>query len=347
MGCSFCATGTMGLLGDLSAGEILEQVLLAQAHLAQEGEAQAQLAQAGEGQVQQAQAQVAEANTLRHGSGREIGAQAESAESDSGRDRAEADGSRERGPQAGSSEACHDACAHARRQRGGGESGEGERDASGLRLFEEDTASSSHSTHSSQSSHNRHSCHSSHSNHSSHNHHSQPSSIRNIVFMVRTSTRAAAHVGALTISWQHLHSCFLLATANPGVPHHPLGLPLCFSPKRSKGSHPHIAWVSPIAPHQKEAKILANERGTHPLIPWVFAFASHQGMLWVGTGETHPSSRGFLPWFGVSEQGMGEPLNNYDAVRQAVATLVAPHGFRLSPNHITISTVRAPALESP
>ena len=27
MACTFCATGTMGLKGDLSAGEILEQVL--------------------------------------------------------------------------------------------------------------------------------------------------------------------------------------------------------------------------------------------------------------------------------------------------------------------------------
>eukprot|EP01052_Picozoa_sp_SAG31_P002156 SAG31_NODE_73_length_27793_cov_26.900520_13_plen_231_part_00 len=31
MGCSFCATGTMGLLGDLTGGEILEQLVHAQA----------------------------------------------------------------------------------------------------------------------------------------------------------------------------------------------------------------------------------------------------------------------------------------------------------------------------
>lgn len=31
MGCSFCATGTMGLLGDLAGGEILEQLVHARA----------------------------------------------------------------------------------------------------------------------------------------------------------------------------------------------------------------------------------------------------------------------------------------------------------------------------
>lgn len=30
MGCTFCATGTMGIKGDLSAGEILEQLVHAQ-----------------------------------------------------------------------------------------------------------------------------------------------------------------------------------------------------------------------------------------------------------------------------------------------------------------------------
>jgi adenine C2-methylase RlmN of 23S rRNA A2503 and tRNA A37 len=27
MGCTFCATGTMGMIGDLTAGEILEQLV--------------------------------------------------------------------------------------------------------------------------------------------------------------------------------------------------------------------------------------------------------------------------------------------------------------------------------
>jgi adenine C2-methylase RlmN of 23S rRNA A2503 and tRNA A37 len=29
MGCRFCATGTMGIIGNLSSGEILEQLILA------------------------------------------------------------------------------------------------------------------------------------------------------------------------------------------------------------------------------------------------------------------------------------------------------------------------------
>jgi len=29
MGCTFCATGTMGIIGDLTSGEILEQLLVA------------------------------------------------------------------------------------------------------------------------------------------------------------------------------------------------------------------------------------------------------------------------------------------------------------------------------
>ncbi|GBG71092.1 hypothetical protein CBR_g8391 [Chara braunii] len=37
--------------------------------------------------------------------------------------------------------------------------------------------------------------------------------------------------------------------------------------------------------------------------------------------------------------GMGEPLNNYDAVLQSVRSMCSGKCFRLSPNHITISTV--------
>ncbi len=37
---------------------------------------------------------------------------------------------------------------------------------------------------------------------------------------------------------------------------------------------------------------------------------------------------------------MGEPLNNYDNVRAAVASLIDPGGvFALSPRHVTVSTV--------
>ncbi|GJP68304.1 hypothetical protein CLOP_g25032, partial [Closterium sp. NIES-67] len=36
--------------------------------------------------------------------------------------------------------------------------------------------------------------------------------------------------------------------------------------------------------------------------------------------------------------GMGEPFNNHAAVKAAVELMVAPYGFHLSPNHITVST---------
>ena len=45
-----------------------------------------------------------------------------------------------------------------------------------------------------------------------------------------------------------------------------------------------------------------------------------------------------------SPQGMGEPLMNADAVRSAIELMVAPHGVNLSPNHITVSTVRGRAM---
>jgi len=37
--------------------------------------------------------------------------------------------------------------------------------------------------------------------------------------------------------------------------------------------------------------------------------------------------------------GMGEPLANYDAVRQAVENFISPQGFGTSARHVTISTV--------
>ena len=37
--------------------------------------------------------------------------------------------------------------------------------------------------------------------------------------------------------------------------------------------------------------------------------------------------------------GMGEPLNNYGAVRAAVAAMTDVHRFRLSPSCVTVSTV--------
>lgn len=37
--------------------------------------------------------------------------------------------------------------------------------------------------------------------------------------------------------------------------------------------------------------------------------------------------------------GMGEPLLNFDAVRDAIRILVDPHGYRLAPRRITVSTV--------
>jgi 23S rRNA (adenine2503-C2)-methyltransferase len=37
--------------------------------------------------------------------------------------------------------------------------------------------------------------------------------------------------------------------------------------------------------------------------------------------------------------GMGEPLDNLDAVRTSIAVLCAPSGFALGPTHITLSTV--------
>jgi len=33
MGCTFCSTGTMGLRGDLTAGEIVEQIVHAKRHV--------------------------------------------------------------------------------------------------------------------------------------------------------------------------------------------------------------------------------------------------------------------------------------------------------------------------
>lgn len=40
-----------------------------------------------------------------------------------------------------------------------------------------------------------------------------------------------------------------------------------------------------------------------------------------------------------SDQGMGEPLNNYSAVVEAIRVMTAPP-FQLSPKKITVSTVR-------
>lgn len=45
-----------------------------------------------------------------------------------------------------------------------------------------------------------------------------------------------------------------------------------------------------------------------------------------------------LPWFDDCEQGMGEPLNNYNAVVEAVRVMLK-QPFQLSPKRITISTV--------
>ncbi|CAI5504972.1 unnamed protein product [Closterium sp. Naga37s-1] len=41
----------------------------------------------------------------------------------------------------------------------------------------------------------------------------------------------------------------------------------------------------------------------------------------------------------VELMGMGEPFNNHAAVKAAVELMVAPYGFHMSPNHITVSTV--------
>jgi len=45
-----------------------------------------------------------------------------------------------------------------------------------------------------------------------------------------------------------------------------------------------------------------------------------------------------LPWFDDCDQGMGEPLNNYNAVVEAVRVMLN-QPFQLSPKRITISTV--------
>lgn len=45
-----------------------------------------------------------------------------------------------------------------------------------------------------------------------------------------------------------------------------------------------------------------------------------------------------LPWFDDCGQGMGEPLNNYNAVVEAVRVMLK-QPFQLSPKRITISTV--------
>lgn len=45
-----------------------------------------------------------------------------------------------------------------------------------------------------------------------------------------------------------------------------------------------------------------------------------------------------LPWFDDCDQGMGEPLNNYNAVVEAVRVMLK-QPFQLSPKRITISTV--------
>ncbi|CAI7764076.1 unnamed protein product [Closterium sp. NIES-54] len=46
-----------------------------------------------------------------------------------------------------------------------------------------------------------------------------------------------------------------------------------------------------------------------------------------------------VPIRNVVFMGMGEPFNNHAAVKAAVELMVAPHGFHMSPNHITVSTV--------
>ncbi|CAI7830984.1 unnamed protein product, partial [Closterium sp. NIES-54] len=45
-----------------------------------------------------------------------------------------------------------------------------------------------------------------------------------------------------------------------------------------------------------------------------------------------------VPIRNVVFMGMGEPFNNHAAVKAAVELMVAPHGFHMSPNHITVST---------
>ena len=47
------------------------------------------------------------------------------------------------------------------------------------------------------------------------------------------------------------------------------------------------------------------------------------------------------PWsdIGVSLQGMGEPLNNYEQVRTATRTMINPALFGLKRSKVTISTV--------
>ncbi|CAI5487689.1 unnamed protein product, partial [Closterium sp. Naga37s-1] len=46
-----------------------------------------------------------------------------------------------------------------------------------------------------------------------------------------------------------------------------------------------------------------------------------------------------VPIRNVVFMGMGEPFNNHAAVKAAVELMVAPHGFHMSPKHITVSTV--------
>ncbi len=47
-----------------------------------------------------------------------------------------------------------------------------------------------------------------------------------------------------------------------------------------------------------------------------------------------PASPASLP-----HQGMGEPLNNYEAVRCAVSMMTDSHFFGLRRRHVTVSTV--------
>ncbi len=45
------------------------------------------------------------------------------------------------------------------------------------------------------------------------------------------------------------------------------------------------------------------------------------------------------PVSNVVLMGMGEPLDNFDAVQQAIAIISHPHGWRLAPRRITLSTI--------
>lgn len=59
----------------------------------------------------------------------------------------------------------------------------------------------------------------------------------------------------------------------------------------------------------------------------------------VVAGAQIARSEGLPPARNVVFMGMGEPLDNLDSVRQAVAVLVDPNALGLGPRHVTVSTV--------